>query len=239
MDVAGSIALVKVVQAVLLVVAALGLTAYKWPDNAVVTDDAVYDYIVVGAGSAGSIVANRLTENPNVHVLLVEAGGDPPIETAIPAMFAFLPKSTIDWNFVSENDGYSAQYHRNGYLNLPSGKVLGGSSSIHHYYYIRGHANDYESWANATGEDSWSWNNLLPYFKKSENLVDEEILNSSTGQYHGTNGYTVITRELREMPLKYLEAFREAGSKVVDDINTGNTLGYTRPMVLINLPPFL
>ncbi|XP_039751946.1 glucose dehydrogenase [FAD, quinone]-like [Pararge aegeria] len=233
MDVASSLAVVQAVKGALVVLAALGLTAYKWSTDTVVTDDAVYDYIVVGAGTAGSIVANRLTENPDVHVLLVESGGDPPFETEVPGMFPFLTKSAIDWNYVSEDDGYSAQYHRNGYLDLPSGKVYGGSSSIHHFYYVRGHANDYKAWVDAAADDSWSWENLIPYFKKSECLVDQDILNSPTGQYHGTNGYTVITRELREISLKYLEAFQEVGNKVVDDINTGYTLGFTRPMVFI------
>ncbi|XP_069356754.1 ecdysone oxidase-like [Maniola hyperantus] len=233
MDVAGSTAIVQAVKGALLVLAALGLTAYKWPASTVVKDDAVYDYIVVGAGTAGSIVASRLTEHLGVHVLLVEAGGDPPFQTEIPGLFAFLTKSAIDWNYISEDDGYSAQYHRNRYLDLPSGKVYGGSSSIHHFYYVRGHANDYKAWADAAGDDSWSWENLLPYFKKSERLEDKDILNSDTGNYHGTEGYTGITRELRDIPLKYLEAFQEVGNKVVDDINTGHTVGFTRPMFFI------
>ncbi|XP_052738870.1 ecdysone oxidase-like [Bicyclus anynana] len=196
-------------------------------------DDAVYDYIVVGAGTAGSVVANRLTENPDVQVLAIEAGGEPAFETEYAGLFPLLTKTNYDWNYVSEDDGYTAQYHRNGYLDLPSGKVYGGSSTLHHFYYVRGHANDYKAWADAAGDESWSFEHLLPYFKKSERLEDEEILNSATGKYHGTNGSIIITRELRDSPLKYLEAFKEVGHNVVDDLNTGDTLGFARPMFTI------
>ncbi|XP_052739570.1 ecdysone oxidase-like [Bicyclus anynana] len=235
MDVASSLAAVKAVQAALLVLATLSLTAYRFSTSTptIALDGATVDYIVVGAGTAGSVVANRLTENPHVKVLAVEAGEEPTFETDYPALFPFLTKTNYDWNYVSENDGYSAQYHRNGYLDLPSGKVYGGSSSIHHFYYLRGHVDDYKDWADAAGDQSWSFKHLLRYFKKSERLEDKQILNSATGKYHGTNGPTIITREKRKLPLKYLEAFQEVGHNVVDDLNTGKTLGYTRPMFYI------
>nr|XP_026494493.1 choline dehydrogenase, mitochondrial-like [Vanessa tameamea] len=198
MDVGTALAGVQVVKGAFLLLTALALTSYKWPVDKPLSDSATCDYIVIGAGTAGSIVANRLSEDPRFTVCVIEAGGDPPLETEIPSLFAYLPKTYMDWNFTSEDDGYTAQYRQQTYLDLPQGKALGGSSSIHHFYHIRGDPKDYDDWATATGDDSWSWQNLIPYFIKSERLEDPYILNSQSSKYHGTNGYMGITRESRD-----------------------------------------
>lgn len=145
-----------------------------------------------------------------------------------------MPRSNIDWNLTSEDDGFTAQYRRHKYLDLQSGKVLGGGSTIHHFYHVRGDPKDYDDWATASGDNSWSWQNLLPYFIKSEHVEDEYILNSETGNLHGTNGYLRLTRENRDLPLKYMKAFEEMGHKILDDIDAGETLGVARPLFTIS-----
>ncbi|XP_039751938.1 glucose dehydrogenase [FAD, quinone]-like [Pararge aegeria] len=234
MDVTAMIATAKSTRGLFLALTALGLSTYKWPTHVPVEDKAEYDYVVVGAGTAGSIVANRLSEDPNVNVLLIEAGGDPHWEAEYASLFPYLTKSQMDWNYTSVDDGYSAQYHRNKYLDLPSGKVLGGSSTLHHFYYVRGDPYDYKLWADATGDESWNWWNLLPFFKKSERLVDPEIINSETASFHGMDGAVAITRETRNQPLKYLEAFGDVGHKIMVDMNTNDTLGFAHALFTID-----
>ncbi|XP_034827872.1 ecdysone oxidase-like [Maniola hyperantus] len=234
MDAVAMIATGKSTVALFLGLTALGLTTYKWPTHVPVQDKAAYDYIVVGAGTAGSVVANRLSEDPNVSVLLIEAGGDPHWEAQHPILFPYLTKSEMDWKYISEDDGYSAQYHRNKYLDLPSGKVLGGSSTLHHFYYVRGDPYDYKLWAEAANDNSWNWWNLLPYFKKSERLEDQYIIDSETASFHGMDGPVAITRETRSQSLKYLEAFGEVGHKIMDDSTTNDTMGFARPLWYIS-----
>lgn len=229
-----ALATAQVVKGAFLVLTALALTAYKWPEHKNPQDLPICDYVIVGAGTAGSIIANRLSEDPTVNVCVIEAGGDPPMESEIPSMFPYLPKTNIDWNLTSEDDGFTAQYRRDKYLDLPAGKVLGGSSTLHHLYHVRGDPKDYDDWTTASGDSSWSWQNLLPYFIKSEHVEDEYILNSKTGKFHGTNGYLRLTRENRDLPLKYLKAFEETGHKILDDVNAGETLGFTRPLFSIS-----
>nr|XP_034827876.1 choline dehydrogenase, mitochondrial-like [Maniola hyperantus] len=234
MDAAAMIALCKATVALFLGLHALGLRTYNWPTHFPVPDKAAYDYIVAGAGTAGSIIAYRLSEDPNVSVLLIEAGGDPHWEAQHPILFAYLERSEMDWNYVSEDDGYSAQYHRNKYLDLSSGKVLGGGSTIHHLYYLRGHPYDYKLWAEAANDDSWNWWNLLPYFKKSERLEDPYIIDSETASFHGMHGPVAITRETRDLPIKYLKAFGEMGHKIMEDPTTNDTMGFARPLLYIS-----
>jgi choline dehydrogenase len=124
-----------------------------------------YDYIIVGAGSAGCVLAARLTENSSANVLLLEAGGpDTAREIRIPAAFSKLFKTEVDWNYSTEPEPYL----NNRKLYWPRGKVLGGSSSINAMIYIRGNAADYDGWKNL-GNDGWGFADVLPYFKKSEN----------------------------------------------------------------------
>ncbi|CAH0713535.1 unnamed protein product, partial [Brenthis ino] len=208
----------------------LYVDASKWPAHTDVPDNASYDYVVVGAGTAGCIVANRLSQQKDVEVLAIEAGGDPPEEKDILSLFVTEVHPHVYWNYETEDDGYTAQYHKDKHLNLRSGKMLGGSSGINYLYYSRGAPRDYEAWVNATGDESWSWQNVLPYFKKSEHLKDEEILNSKLGRFHGNNGEMIVTRDLRNITLKYLEAFQELGHKVVDDINGEQAIGFAQPM---------
>ena len=128
-----------------------------------------YDYVIVGAGSAGCVLANRLSANPARRVLLLEAGGrdwHPFIH--MPAGLAKLVgKKGVNWDYDTE-----AEPNLGGRrLWWPRGKVLGGSSSINAMCYTRGAPGDYDAWALASGDARWAWNNVLPVFKRSEGNV--------------------------------------------------------------------
>lgn len=137
-----------------------------------------YDYIIVGAGSAGCVLAARLTEDSAARVLLLEAGGrDTAREIRIPAAFSKLFKTAVDWNYSTEPEPHL----NNRRLYWPRGKVLGGSSSINAMIYIRGNAADYDRWA-SLGNRGWGFADVLPYFKKSENHE------RGAGEFHGSGG---------------------------------------------------
>ena len=135
----------------------------------------MYDYVVVGAGSAGCVVAARLTEDPSVSVVLIEAGPpDTAPEIHIPAAFPALFKTRWDWDFDSESEPELGDRR----VYLPRGKMLGGSSSMNSMVYMRGNAADYDRWA-AGGARGWGYRDVLPYFKRSE---DNE---RGADEYHG------------------------------------------------------
>ncbi|XP_028163500.1 glucose dehydrogenase [FAD, quinone]-like [Ostrinia furnacalis] len=216
------------IQNALRVLSVLNLTAYRYPEQANITDGAIFDFIVVGAGSAGCVLANRLTEDPNVSVLLVEAGGDPAVESNVPALYTYGVRSHNDWNYTTPQ---CPQYkcHLNNVDNLPRGKTLGGSSSINFLYYVRGDPHNYDTWANITDDDSWSYDNILPYFIKSERMETAAVLESSTGMFHGADGYLGVTKIQNNITHKYLDAFQELGYDTVFDTNGNYTLGFAEP----------
>src|SRR4051812_38349175 len=131
--------------------------------EAVVSD--TFDYIVVGAGSAGCVLANRLTEDPAVTVLLLEAGGeDDADEIHIPAAFATLFKTKWDWDYETVEQKHMGD--RTSYW--PRMKGLGGCSSMNAMIYIRGNGADYDTWRDTHGATGWGWDDVLPYFVKAE-----------------------------------------------------------------------
>jgi choline dehydrogenase len=136
-----------------------------------------FDFVIVGAGSAGCVLANRLTEDPSVRVLLLEAGPHDTLATIqVPALFSALFGTDVDWNYQIEAQ---AQYH--GSTTFPRGKTLGGSSSINLMVYIRGHRGDFDGWSER-GNVGWDYHSVLPYFVKAEH-------NSRLGApFHGTEG---------------------------------------------------
>lgn len=162
-------------------------------------DTKMFDYVIVGAGSAGCVVASRLSEDPSVRVLLLEAGGpDTRREIHIPAAFSKLFRSDCDWAYDTEPQTRL----NNRRLYWPRGKVLGGSSSINAMVYIRGHASDFDGWA-ALGNPGWSFADVLSYFKKAE---DNQ---RGASEYHGAGGPLVVS-DLRS-PNVLSRAFVEAG----------------------------
>lgn len=158
-----------------------------------------YDYIIIGAGSAGCVLANRLSENPNHKVLLIEAGGpDKKMEIYIPAGYAKLHRSEVDWGYYSEPQAHVL----NRRIYLPRGKTLGGCSSTNAMAYVRGNKEDYNDWADM-GNEGWSYEEILPYFRKSEH--NEQIRNI----YHGQNGPLNVTYA-KHYKTPFTDAFVEA-----------------------------
>ncbi|MAS06703.1 MAG: choline dehydrogenase [Ahrensia sp.] len=189
--------------------------------------DNTYDYIIVGGGTAGCLLANRLSKDPNVRVLMVEAGGSGRhLFIEIPLMLPkLLGNPRFDWCYKT-----SPEPHLGGRtIAVPRGRVLGGSSSINGMVYVRGHRWDYDNWA-AQGNEGWGWSDVLPYFMKSEGWVGEDL------QAHGTSGEWKISDPGMRWPVldSYIDAADEIGVRKTRDYNAGDNEGgqYFQALVL-------
>ena len=178
-----------------------------------------YDYIIVGGGTAGCVLANRLTRDKDAHVLLVEAGGkDDYVWIHIPVGYLHcIGNPRTDWLYSTQADaglgGRSLMY--------PRGKVLGGSSSINGMIYMRGQAGDYDHWADLTDDASWRWDKVLPLFKQSEDY------HGGASENHGAGGEWRV--EKQRLSWDILNAFRDAAQQVgipkTSDFNGGDNSG--------------
>ncbi|KAF3430179.1 hypothetical protein E2986_07371 [Frieseomelitta varia] len=196
-----------------------------------------YDFVIVGAGSAGCVLANRLSEVNHWKILLLDAGIEEPKVADVPAFAPMLLGSNIDWMYQTQPQQYACLSKAGKACLIPRGKVMGGSSTINFMVYVRGNKRDYDGWAKA-GNYGWSYEEVLPYFLKSENNLNPEVLNSESASlnteshpeenphYHRKGGYQSVQR------LPYddingdiiLSAWQELGYELVD-VNANNQLG--------------
>jgi choline dehydrogenase len=181
-----------------------------------------YDYVIAGGGTAGCVLANRLSADPSVSVLMLEAGGrDKGIWLHIPVGYLFcIGNPRTDWCYRIEPDpglnGRTIGYAR--------GRVLGGCSSINAMLYMRGQARDYDEWARLTGDPSWAWDRVLPLFKRTEDYW------RGADDAHGAGGEWRV--EQQRLSWEILDAFRDAAAELgipkIDDFNRGDNLGSAR-----------
>jgi choline dehydrogenase len=172
-----------------------------------------FDYIIVGAGSAGAVLANRLTADPAIKVLLIEAGPmDRSLYIHMPAAFAEpLANDKFNWFYHTEPEPYMNERR----MYCPRGRVLGGSSSINGMVYIRGHALDYDGWATQRGMERWSYAHCLPYFRRAETHE------AGADAYHGGDGPLHVSYPKTGNPLyaAFVTAARQAGYPFTADMN--------------------
>ena len=177
-----------------------------------------FDYIIIGAGSAGCVLANRLSKNPKNKVLLLEAGGKdnyPWIHIPV-GYYKTMHNPKVDWCFRTEKD----ETMNNRSIRYPRGKTLGGSSSINGLLWIRGQSNDYDNWRQQ-GNKGWGWDDVLPYFIKSEN---NEL---GKGKFHSDEGPIMVANKKIKLKIldEFINAAEEKGIPKVNDFNTGDNFG--------------
>uniref|UniRef100_A0A0A9YGE8 Glucose dehydrogenase [acceptor] n=1 Tax=Lygus hesperus TaxID=30085 RepID=A0A0A9YGE8_LYGHE len=217
-------ALIRIVRNLLInaLVALLNTPNHKTPDvNHYKTQN--YDFIVIGGGSAGAVIASRLSEIKQWNILLLEAGGDENIISDIPLAANSLQLSRLDWKYRPEPQETSCQAMEDERCLWPRGKVLGGSSVLNYMLYVRGNKKDYDHWE-SQGNYGWGYEEVLKYFKKSEDNRD-----FPSSRYHSKGGYLTVERSRWHTPLA--TAFVEAGIELgyqKNDYNGERQTGFMR-----------
>src|SRR5919201_6208855 len=170
-----------------------------------------YDYVIVGAGAAGCVLANRLSAGGASVCLLESGGSDRHLGVKAPAAFPTLFQSTRDWNMLSEPE--PGLYGRRWYL--PRGRMLGGSSSMNVMMYVRGNRTDYDRWVSDFGATGWGYEDVLPYFKRSEDNAEIH------DEFHGVGGELHVTRKrwLSTQWEPFVESALAVGLERNDDCN--------------------
>ncbi|XP_072381727.1 glucose dehydrogenase [FAD, quinone]-like [Diabrotica undecimpunctata] len=183
-----------------------------------------YDFVIIGGGSAGTVLANRLSENTNWNILLLEAGPDEVSITDMPLMFPVLQLSPIDWQYRTEPGTKYCLGFTDARCNWPRGRVLGGSSVLNAMMYVRGNRKDYDRYRDL-GNPGWGYDDVLPYFKKSEDMRISELRDD---KYHGKDGYLTVEyyRYRSKLVDWFLEAIQEMGYQI-RDVNGEHQTGFT------------
>lgn len=181
-----------------------------------------YDFVVVGAGSGGCVVANRLTEVPEWSVLLLEAGKEEILLTDIPILVSYILATDYNWGYKTQPNRGMCMSMENNRCNWHRGKGMGGTSIVNYMVYSRGSKRDFDNWEKL-GNQGWSYDDVLPYFKKSENIAVPVLRDS---EYHGTGGYLNVDKAHWGTPLGkiFIEALKEKGYPLKDS-NNPNPIG--------------
>ncbi|KAL4711925.1 hypothetical protein ACJJTC_006094 [Scirpophaga incertulas] len=183
-----------------------------------------YDFVIVGGGSAGSVLANRLSEVEGWKVLLLEAGGHETDISDVPLLSLYLHKSKLDWKYRTQPQDTACQAMIDKRCAWTKGKVLGGSSVLNTMLYIRGNRRDFDRWE-SLGNPGWGFEDVLPYFKKSEDQRNPYLAKDT--RYHATGGYLTVQDSPYNTPLgaAFLQAGQEMGYEILD-VNGAQQTGY-------------